>query len=111
MISGKYIKMIGQKKDVIYDLDGSLAAAFGKPSLPSSTLLANFNHVLKGFSSQCSLHTSNSANWDSTILCDDTTTIRRIWFTNAINSSGSSFYNKYMYVVPVKNATETYNSS
>ena len=79
-ISGKYLKMVGIHQNVIiYNTDGSLSAAFDGGSRTSATLVKNFPHLAG--ETNCLPATTPSA-WNNGILCDQTTIMRGVMFTN-----------------------------
>jgi hypothetical protein len=44
-VNGKILFMIGMKRDVIYDTDGSFNAVFDGGSRPSSAIIQAYNHI------------------------------------------------------------------
>jgi hypothetical protein len=74
--------MLGHKKEIIYDSDGSLSVNFDNNTRVSSTIVHNWKHIQ--MESAC-LPSSNPSKWDNALSCDQTVTIRRVMFTNLIN--------------------------
>ena len=77
----------GIKRDVIYDLQGSLVSAFNAPngSLAAgskATITHNWPHLKSG--GKCHSPSSPS-NWDDAIMCESDVEIRRVQFTNMQN--------------------------
>lgn len=105
--------MLGFLRDIVYDLDGSLAQYFFTSSQSSATLVNSFNHIAKYHTSECKSALGNSTAWNNLILCNSNLTIRRIMFTNAIGANNSyySFYWINMFVYPVTSLTQTINST
>ncbi len=89
--------MIGMKRDVIYDLDASLAIPFDGNGISrtSATIVSNWPHIANYQNSRC-VSSSIPSKWDNAILCDQTVTIRRIFITNALNVN--DFNNQFMKV-------------
>lgn len=44
-ITGNYIKLLGLRRDMIYDQDGSLVVAYDSNKLKSATVVNNFPHI------------------------------------------------------------------
>ncbi len=44
-VNGSYLFMVGMKRDVVYDLDGSLSASFDGATRTSATIVSNFAHI------------------------------------------------------------------
>ena len=83
MISGKYLAMLGSKRDIIYDSDGSLSQYFDGVNRTKTTLIAKYPHIYSDNPNHC-FTPSNTSLWDDTWLCDSTLIIRRIMITNLI---------------------------
>lgn len=111
-VNGNYLFMIGMKRDIIYDLDASLAVPFdgNTASRSSATIVSNWPHIANYQQSKC-VPSSTPSKWDNAILCDQTTTIRRIFITNALNVN--DFNNQFMKVAQLNNIDQIleYNSS
>ena len=71
--------MLGLKRDIIYDLDGTFTSAFDGSSRSSAAIVYSFPHLEQ--ESAC-LPATTASEWDSTLACDQTVTIRRVMFTN-----------------------------
>lgn len=93
-VIGSYVTMLGLKRDVIYDLDASLSPYFGGNLGSSATLVCSYNHITQQNSCK---QASNSTQWGNLLLCDQTITIRRVFFTNII--SLASFNTQDMKVI------------
>ena len=85
-ITGNYLHMVGSgiKRDVIFDLKGSLVSAFNAPSGSLSagskvTITHNWPHLTAG--GKCHPPTTPD-NWDNAIMCESDVEIRRVQFTN-----------------------------
>ena len=110
-INGSYIKILGVSNIVIYDEDGSLAkTANNSYSQASSTLVYFYNHIFFYYSSKIA-HPSSSSSWAGLMICDPSMTIRRVYFTNAINKTGSSLYSNNLHVYPIFNETTPVNTT
>jgi hypothetical protein len=104
--------MLGQKRDIIYDLDGSLSPYFFNSSSTSGTIVANYNHIAN-FNQDCLPPLINQSAWNSVIMCGPRVTIRRILFTNII-SVGAYYYQFYwasINILPITNISEIRNST
>lgn len=104
-VNGLAVSMYGDRRDIIYDLDGSLSTYFFNNTQANGTLMNNFNHIT--FSSdRCRTSTWNS--WSSLVFCGSNAIIRRIMLTNAIGAN--YWYDLYwegMYVMPIYNISNT----
>jgi hypothetical protein len=78
--------MLGLKRDVLYDLDASLSSSFGNANgvRTSAAIINNFNHISNYNQLSCRTPT-DLTKWGGTIMCDQSVTIRRIYFTNLLN--------------------------
>jgi hypothetical protein len=103
-INGQYLLMLGLKRDVIYDQDASFAGIFGNDNgqTTSATIIRGYNHIANY--NQASCHGPAENKWDGAILCDQTVTIRRIFFTNVIDLN--TFNNQFMKVIPINSYEE-----
>lgn len=72
------------KRDVIYDLDGSLSGAFDGGSRTSATIFSNFAHI-GAYNQDVCTQSPNPAAWDNAYMCDQSVTIRRVYFTNMMD--------------------------
>lgn len=106
-VNGNYLLMVNMKRDVIYSLDNSLALPFDgiTAGRNSSTIVSNFNHIANYHQANCR-PASEEIKWDNAILCDQTITIRRIFFTNAINSN--TFSGQLMKVKQISSLAEVF---
>lgn len=111
-VNGNYLFMIGMKRDVIYDLDASLAASFDGNTIgrTSATIVSNWPHIASYQQSRC-VNSTSPAKWDNAIICDQTVTIRRIFITNALNLN--DFNNQFIKVAQLNNIDQVldYNTS
>ncbi len=82
-INGPYFFMMGDvKRDVFYDVDGSLTrTVFDGKARSTGTLTYGWPHLLQD--SEC-LPASNRSLWDSAALCNGTSIVRQVMFTNLI---------------------------
>ena len=80
-VLGKMLLFIGiLKRDVIYDLDGSLSQLFdGTTRSSGGTVVQGFPHIAHYNPSTCPAP-STAGNWDGAVMCDHTVTIRRVMF-------------------------------
>ena len=83
-ISGTMLKMIGLKRDIIYDIDGSLSNAFDGNSRPSGTIVQSYNHI-KNYKQSVCPEATTADNWDNTLMCNSSVTVRRVMFTNLVD--------------------------
>jgi hypothetical protein len=98
-VNGNYLLMLGLKRDVLYDLDASLANYFdGNTSRTSATIVHNYNHISAWNHLYCK-SPSSVDQWDNSIMCDQTITIRRIYITNAIDPY--VFNAQFIKVIPI----------
>ncbi len=82
-INGLAVSMYGDRKDIIYDLDGSLSTYFFNTTQANGTLMNSFNHIT--FSQdRCRISTWDS--WGSLVFCGSNAIIRRITLTNVIGA-------------------------
>lgn len=91
-VTGKYLAMNGQKREIIYDTDGTFSANFNAVPLSSATIVWSFKHLVA--ESACAA--ANNPNlWDNALACDSSSVIiRKAMFTNLINRG--LFANKAM---------------
>ena len=69
------------KRDVIYDLDGSLSNAFDQKARTSATIVHGFPHIALSNPNLCP-PAQTPSKWDGAVMCDSSATIRRVAFTN-----------------------------
>lgn len=105
-VDGNYLLMLGLQRDVIYDLDASLSSIFGNENAnnptTSAAIVHNYNHI-SGYNQQsCRAPAENK--WDDAILCDQSVTIRRVFFTNLIELN--TFNAQFMKVIPINSFEE-----
>lgn len=84
-VQGNYLNMLGLKREVFYDQDGSLTSGvFDGKTKQKSALVQGFPHLLQDPACKGSL--TNYAKWDSAAVCDQSVTVRQIFFTNIIDT-------------------------
>ena len=82
-ISGAYYNMLGLKREVFYDLDGSLTNnVFDTNTRTSATLTYGFYHMRQD---PACLAANDPTLWDDGTVCDSTITVRQTMFSNLIN--------------------------
>lgn len=82
-IQGAYYNMLGLKREVFYDLDGSLTNnVFDNNTRTSATLTYGFPHLLQD---PACLSASDPTLWDTGAACDSTVTVRQTMFCNLID--------------------------
>jgi len=102
-VSGNYLFMIGFKRDIIYDLDGSFSSAFGGATRTSGTIVQNFPHIAQYNQDKCT-PASDPAAWDNAIMCNQDLTIRKIVFSNLMEHK--LFVNQNISVVQINSPSE-----
>jgi len=103
--------MIGVKKDIIYDLDGSLSVAFdgtARSVRTSGTLVQNYPHIAQYNQNTCPSATDPTL-WDNAIMCNQNKVIRKIVFTNLMEFN--TFKMQTMKVVPINSFDEVVPTS
>ena len=104
-VDGKMLFFIGiLKRDVIYDLDGSLSQKFDGTSRTSATIVHGFPHIAAYNQAACPAPTT-AANWDGAVMCDNTITIRRVMF--GLLQNAQLFNNQYIKIAELSNITAT----
>lgn len=79
-INGAYYNMLGLKRDVFYDLDGTLTNMyFDSNTRTSGALTYGWPHLLQD---PACLNSSTPDLWDNGAVCDQTVTVRQVMFTN-----------------------------
>jgi hypothetical protein len=81
-INSNYIFWNGVRREIFYDVDGTLSGANfnGTTPRPNSTILPYFPH---NDYTGC-YNNTNSTLWNTSLICDNTVAVRTIAFTNAI---------------------------
>jgi hypothetical protein len=93
--------MLGGKRDIIYDSDGSFSKYFDGANRTNTTIVANYPHIYSDNPNHC-FSPSNATFWDDSRLCDNSLIIRRIMFTNIIGANYYySFSGSTMYVAAI----------
>lgn len=98
--------MIGLKRDVIYDLDGSLSQTFDGTTRSSATIVHGFPHIASTNHALCPVAPSG---WDDAVMCDSSVTIRRVIFTNL--DDHQKFAAQTMKVTELTNVTDFVSES
>jgi hypothetical protein len=102
-VTGSYLNMIGLKRDVIYDLDGSLSYAFDQRSnRTSATIVHGFEHIAVYNPTTCP-GASSSTDWDGAVMCDQTVSLRRVGFTNL--QKHQNFQQQHLKAAEILNVT------
>ena len=85
-VTSKFVFWNGIRRNIFYDIDGSLSSTLfnGAVVRPNSTILPYFPH--NDISGKCFNNTNNTL-WDTSLICDNTTVVRTVMFTNALPSS------------------------
>jgi len=75
--------MLGLKREVFNDLDGSLTSEFLSPSAGApGTLTYGWPHLLQD---PACVNATDSSFWDNGAFCDATVTVRQVMFTNILD--------------------------
>ena len=82
--------MIGLKRDVIYDSDCSFCPLFDSTNRTSATITHGYDYIANYHTTTCP-KARTSLNWDNAVMCDQTISIRRVWFTNIMNPASFKF--------------------
>jgi hypothetical protein len=98
--------MIGMKRDVIYDTDGSLSQKFDGNTRSSASIIQSYNHIANYYQNVCPASTTPSA-WDNCLMCNSNVTVRRVAFTNLVDSR--LFKSQAIKVMPITDITQTIN--
>jgi hypothetical protein len=85
-VLGKYIQWNGPRRNIFYDIDGSLSSSIfsGSTVRPNSTILPYYLH--NDISGKC-FNATNQTMWDTSLICDNTSVVRTVMITNAMPSS------------------------
>jgi hypothetical protein len=83
-VSGKFLFMIGVKRDIIYDTDGSFSSNFDGNTRANGTIVHGYPHIASYHQSDCP-PASDSNGWDNSIMCGPSLTLRRVLFSNILN--------------------------
>lgn len=103
-VNGKMLYMIGfDRRDVIYDLDGSLSSKFDGLARASGTIVHGWPHIAAFNQNTCPPATT-ATDWDDAVYCAPSVTIRRVWFTNL--QDVQTFNAQWMKVTEIQTATE-----
>lgn len=83
-INGNFYHMLGLKKEVFYDKDGTLTnGVFDSTTRTSATLTFGWPHLLQDIA--CVKGTTPT-QWDNGAVCDQTVTLRQVMFTNLMKT-------------------------
>jgi len=96
--------MIGLKRDVIYDADCSFCSKFDSVSRTNATITYGYNHIASYHADKCP-PALNPSQWDNAIMCDQTITIRRVWFTNL--APVANFRSQFMLAAELADINQT----
>jgi hypothetical protein len=107
-VNGGLLNMIGLKRDVIYDLDGSLSFAFDQKTRTSGTIVHSFPHIAAYNPTVCP-SPLNSTDWDNAVMCDQTVSLRRVVFTNL--GKHQDFAAQLLHSAELPNITDTLPSA
>ncbi len=84
-INGSFYNMLGLKREMFYDLDGSLTnSVFDSIRRTSATLIYGWPHLLQD---PACVNATNSRLWDYGAVCDSSVTVRQVMFTNLENKN------------------------
>jgi hypothetical protein len=88
-VLGNYIKWNGPRRNIFYDIDGSLSSNLfnGSTIRPNSTILPYYVH--NDIAGKCFIAT-NQTLWNTSLICDNTSVVRTVMITNAMPSSDFS---------------------
>lgn len=77
--------MNGLKREILYDLDGSLTTtAFDGNTRTSATVTYNYNHLA---SEPACKPTTNTQIWDNTLACDSSVKLVTVAFSKVTSES------------------------
>lgn len=107
-VTGQYLFMIGLKRDVLRDLDGSFSQAFDGTNRTSGTIIYGWSHIAAYNQASCPPATT-AALWDNAVMCGPSEKVRRVFFTNLIDTN--LFYGQLMHVVQLAAISDTASSS
>lgn len=104
-VNGSYLYMIGLKRDIIYDLDGSLSYAFDHSSTrTSATIVHGYPHIAATNPTVCP-SPINPSDWDNSVMCDSSVSLRRVVFTNL--NDHQDFQRQHLKAVELTQITDT----
>jgi hypothetical protein len=82
-INGAFYELLGMKREVFYDLDGTLTnGVFDSVTRPSATLTFGWTHLLQD---PACVKATTPTLWDSAAVCGPSVTVRQVMFTNMQN--------------------------
>jgi hypothetical protein len=103
-VTGKMLFFIGAlKRDVIYDLDGSLSQKFDGTTRTSGTIVQGFPHIAAYNPTDCP-QPSTPTNWDGAVMCGPSVTIKRVMFGQLMNAQ--LFKNQFIKIVELSNIND-----
>lgn len=82
-VSSKFIFWNGPRLHIFYDVDGTMSSNLfnGPTARPNSAIMPYFTH--NEIAGVC-VNATDMAKWDTSLICDNTVTVRGVTFTNAI---------------------------
>jgi len=96
--------MIGMKRDVIYDTDGSLSQTFDGNTRSYASIVQSYNHIANYYQNVCPASAIPSV-WDNSLMCNSSVTVRRVAFTNLVESR--LFKAQAIKVMPINDIKQT----
>lgn len=83
-VTSKKLQMLGLRREIIYDVDGTYSQGFDSNSRVSATIVNNFKHIAD--EPDC-YSPGDQSIWEDTLICDPTITVRKLTFSNTQNQS------------------------
>lgn len=84
-VTSKRLHMLGLRREIIFDLDGSFSNnEFDGVSRSSATVLNNFKHIED--EPDCT-NPNDQSIWEDTLVCDSSLPLRKVIFDNMINKN------------------------
>lgn len=82
-VNGDFYNMLGLKREVFYDMDGTLTnGVFDSNTRTSAALTYGWPHLLQD--TAC-LQADVPTSWDTGAVCGESVTVRSVMFTNLQN--------------------------
>lgn len=104
-VTGNLLFMIGLKRDIIYDIDGSLSIAYDNTSRPTgATIVHGYPHIASTNTDFCP-PPADTTKWDGAVMCNSSTSLRRVGFTNLADHQ--DFQRQFMKAIELKTVTDT----
>lgn len=86
--------MLGLKKEIIYDNDGTFTTGvFDNTVRTKATVMKGFQHILSEPGCNSAV---NQTIWDGSAVCSANLTIRRVTFMNILPEDSINFYPPYV---------------